>query len=59
MRTAIKYMGNSCKYGHDGLRYERTGSCVHCALLYALKQKVTRKAKIEIVEEPIPVGQGA
>lgn len=43
MRTATKFMGTPCKHGHDGLRYERTGSCVHCALLAAAKQKQARK----------------
>ena len=51
--TAKTFMGNPCKRGHDGLRYESTGGCVHCALLAALAQK-RKPAK---VEEPMPVGQ--
>lgn len=52
-RLAEKFMGTPCKYQHDGLRYKRTGSCVHCALLAAAKQKQARKlAKLEAM----PVG---
>lgn len=25
-----KYLGNPCKYGHDGLRYTSNGSCIEC-----------------------------
>ena len=44
MRTAKTFMGNPCKHGHVGLRYERTGSCVHCARLWAAKQKELKKS---------------
>ena len=27
---ALKFYGAQCKRGHDGLRYARTGACVHC-----------------------------
>jgi len=54
---AEKFMGTPCKYNHDGLRYKATGSCVHCALLAAAKQKQARK--LAKLEEPIPVGQSA
>ncbi len=43
LKRAKMFMGNPCKRQHDGLRYESTGSCVHCALLYAREQKQRRK----------------
>lgn len=58
MTKAAKFMGTACKYAHDGLRYESTGACVHCALLSALRQKQKRKAAL-IPAEPLPVGQAA
>lgn len=49
MKSAPTFMGNPCKHGHDGLRYESTGSCVHCALLYAAKQKQDRKKPLGVM----------
>lgn len=38
-----RFMGSPCKYGHDGLRYRSTGSCVHCALVAGAKQRKIKK----------------
>jgi len=57
MSNATKFMGNPCKYGHDGLRYESTGACVHCGLLSAAKQKQAKKLKK--LDEALPIGQSA
>jgi hypothetical protein len=51
MIKAEKFLGSPCKYKHDGLRYKATGSCVHCALLAAAKQKHARKLKR--LEDPV------
>lgn len=35
---AIKYCGKSCKSGHDGTRYTKTGQCVDCVKLSTKRQ---------------------
>jgi len=27
---SLVFSGNPCKRGHDGIRYTRSGACVHC-----------------------------
>lgn len=42
---ALKFYGVQCKRGHDGLRYARTGACVHC-------QELTNKEQYRLKKPP-------
>lgn len=35
----MKYIGNCCKHGHDGIRYASTGQCVECLPMYRQLKK--------------------
>lgn len=33
------YLGNPCKYGHEGIRYVKTNECLQCAKLYYINNR--------------------
>lgn len=35
----LKYQGNPCKHGHNGIRYSSTGGCVDCTVYYRALKK--------------------
>lgn len=39
-----KYQGKPCKFGHPGMRYSSTGSCVECQSAFASRQRERARA---------------
>jgi len=44
------YVGKSCKYGHDGLRYTKTRCCVQCLREYNKNNYVVKRKYIKNTE---------